>query len=935
MAIMQGLGQAIARIAGTVVDRFADRALVVVLSLTIGALLFRPIQSLGWWYLETIDPWGCLTDFAVRTAMASSAFYCITAMGVMRAQHLSNARGWVRSPPTWMVGLATGLVFVLGIPLFHLAYRSVFSLGGTLAIFDAIAPSVIAFFGSQWAYSFWAAKKSTVPVGLATLSQVPQADTAGGGESQLRRFLAWIHREEPITSATDDLFDMDVQAGRLVDRLLSPEFPGIGIVGEYGSGKSSLLGLVQASVRMKRIDTIHFCHINMWGKAGRSAVHSALSEAITILAPCLDVSSLIDLPLRYLLNSKGITGVFAGILSVLPGSLHTSDKLDRLDAILSAQEHRLVFLIEDLDRNNDDSEAVAAIAALLDRLNRLRHVIFVLTVGRTTLVPELLLRLCQHTVRLYAPSVRYRLQQLQDFRKLVPSHYSDDIDALQPGVRNERFLGTENSDAYLAENGYWAVKNLWRETYPDPVEDVAELLDTPRSLKAALREAWFSLSGLHGEIDPDDALVVAAFRVRVPDFHTGLMVHAHRIVDCTRRLIEDSRGSSESTKEALGKRDVLRGQLVGLLATLELPEGQQLAADRLMEFLFPGWAPDRIWTRSRTWSPQGVRYGRPVDYWRRLHEGRLRQDETPDQEVLRAISEWTLTKDDEQQDSLLPTRLLESVDFGERLQHLLTQQLDMADYHRLVEVVLDRYLSVHGNAANPRKCLALPVLSHVQDSVHLDPDVHWKAAVSWLRKAMAVSLRFANDVYEYFVMEAGKRHTCPEPGQTHAVYGKLAREQFAEHPAALVRVVDPGFAYSCYHFCVNLATEERHGAGFDPQGWHWFADLLLDAASVAPLTMVPQIAPFLADSEDLVPPGRRKYRLAVRTGEQLFTSRYTEVMRLFAGFELTAQLDSETEEMMRFLVPAAKTWVSQNVPEQTQQNETDRESHHNEHGEER
>ena len=46
-------------------------------------------------------------------------------------------------------------------------------------------------------------------------------------------------------------------------------------------------------------------------------------------------------------------------------------------------------------------------------------------------------------------------------------------------------------------------------------------------------------------------------------------------------------------------------------------------------------------------------------------------------------------------------------------------------------------------------------------------------------------------------------------------------------------------------------------------------------------------------------------------------------------------MDEETTDVLRFLVPAAKTWVSQNVPEQTQQNETDRESHHNEHGEER
>lgn len=71
-----------------------------------------------------------------------------------------------------------------------------------------------------------------------------------------------IFQNKPITSEEKDLFDYSYQK-QVLESAIENDARIIGIVGDYGTGKSSITKLLEKS-RKKKFDTI--VNINLWGQ---------------------------------------------------------------------------------------------------------------------------------------------------------------------------------------------------------------------------------------------------------------------------------------------------------------------------------------------------------------------------------------------------------------------------------------------------------------------------------------------------------------------------------------------------------------------------------------------------------------------------------------------------------------------------------------------
>lgn len=220
--------------------------------------------------------------------------------------------------------------------------------------------------------------------------------------------LAWVLEESPIRHPNQDIFDRATPALRIA-RLLGEKAPSsIGIVGPYGSGKSSLVNLVEHYLKCPPPERtsdksqhytgeIILCRVDGWGRTSGTVAPKILSLAIEEVKRHVDCTSVIALPENYrnaIAGASSVGGVFLSTL--LQGTQDPVSQLCRLDNILAAAKLRLVIILEDLDRNVGDKIIKNEMPALLDRLRILNNVSFILAIGSERQFSDILIRICDH-----------------------------------------------------------------------------------------------------------------------------------------------------------------------------------------------------------------------------------------------------------------------------------------------------------------------------------------------------------------------------------------------------------------------------------------------------------------------------------------------------------------------------------------------------------
>ena len=213
----------------------------------------------------------------------------------------------------------------------------------------------------------------------------PVAASVSSADSGAERLLAWLKQERPVRGQTDDRFSMSGRAARVLSALRSMERQTVGITGPFGSGKSSLVALVEelATTESATTPRLWFAKVSCWGFHDPDAAQEAvLQQVLKTMADELDVWTLRSLPEDYVKALSATSGWANLGLSILRPVAEPVAQLRRLSPVLNAVRARLVIVIEDVDRNGPGYD-FSHIQAMLHQFREVEGISFVLSADPT------------------------------------------------------------------------------------------------------------------------------------------------------------------------------------------------------------------------------------------------------------------------------------------------------------------------------------------------------------------------------------------------------------------------------------------------------------------------------------------------------------------------------------------------------------------------
>jgi len=721
------------------------------------------------------------------------------------------------------------------------------------------------------------------------------------------KVIKWLGKEEAITEPGRDLFDMAVQSRNISRLLLATPLKTVALVGEYGSGKSSILKMVDYYLKPEnrnkltqnngndKSDSVNqevnviTCTVAGWGFAKGSTAEHILECTINELSKHVDVSDLRIVPEQYVAAMGSANNVFLKIIAALATCWKSPlDILKRIDNVLIAIDKRLIIFLEDVDRNNIDEVFFNEIASLLDTLRQLKKVSFVFAIGQEYRAEEVLIKTAEHVENVPRLNCFDVLKTLESFRTYCIALCPVITSKIPKEFKRDR-IGWDRSEMIQAVAGIY-------DDSSKPIDAIVELTSNPRVLKHALRRTLTGWEKLAGEIDFNDLLIVNVLKVVDERIFSFIDKHIARL--CA--LATDNKKESQ---------DELRKKLEPeYTRATEKADYDFNAVSKLVDALFPrfigGSMTDELLRRDLT-SYQHVANDEPTKYWERIKRGELYDKEIADREILFSLDEWNK---DWQCKVFRDKNMREAILSAEEVFDKVRQFKEFIGAETLRALAQEQFqltLEKEKNKASHENCPA------VGQWWLLKPTDLDESCVKWLGeeicKAIPVSLRYANDLYHFWLEP--KRN--PQP-KLRAKIIEEAKQIYGSNPEALVRAIDPE-CYSVRHFARQYSEKEQGGPGFNPEEWQWLGDALIAGAKMNRDVIVPQIV-LLVGHIDIRPAkvtGKEySYELSIDLAKGLFGKKIKQFMELIAkGIDLS-NYDSEVRTYIELAQNCAKNWLA-------------------------
>lgn len=320
--------------------------------------------------------------------------------------------------------------------------------------------------------------------------------------------------EKPISSVHEDNYGREFIIDRLTNHLLGLKkevvFRRMALCGDFGSGKSSILNMVEESIgkQVKNNDKQWiFVHFDVWGRADETPNVQGvlLSSIIKQLTRYFETSNVQGLPNNYLATLKDAHHFTKLLVHLASASPDPIVQLASLNQLIKSNGYRLCVFIEDIDRNIDAIKATNALAPLLNNLKDNDHISFILSLGYSSNASHIINRVIDY--REDMPMTNFD-KPLQNFVEVLLRQSSDDNIKLF----NDSIVGNS-----LCKTSTYKSKVIYQQ--------LISLIETPRQFAGIKREVTSKWLTLQGELNFDDLLILSVLKIVHPIAFDFISLH--------------------------------------------------------------------------------------------------------------------------------------------------------------------------------------------------------------------------------------------------------------------------------------------------------------------------------------------------------------------------------------------------------------------------
>lgn len=675
--------------------------------------------------------------------------------------------------------------------------------------------------------------------GMLTSGKDPQSDTSGGetddspetessntllGTAESVESASWEEIETWLKSDASAKYDFlqNRDVAKRLSNLFRGQVRSVGLVGPYGAGKTSIVEWIESDLRRPSKTSPRFlvCKFSCWGfETSASVIHEMLADAIARVSLEIDTFDVESLPDSYRQTFAAAGDWFDRVSQILLGKRSPDEQFQRLSELLSPLNARILFIVEDLDRNDTRSFETEEVLAFLERLKQYKNLSFLLTGGLGSTIKIDFAKLCDHIEtlrlvdsRLAASLIRRVHARCRDVKAFPHIPIQDE---------DERTHWGDLSDSVSSELEEMTIQQA-----------VASLLQTPRALRHSLQRTHSAWSRLCGEVNLDQLIVLNVIRYGAPEAFDWLLSRWARFRSPpTKRNYGVDR--SEQFKESM------QNQWQVLIRDADW---NPQAVQRAIEFILPA---STAWlTDSNGYS---LRISQPLSegkYWIRAVNEAFSPGSITDQQVARDEKAWNEGKSPS---SDFVVGLSTSPDYSEAWVNLAGKQLGIKseDCTLLLTQVFDRICAENGVAASVHNGTFLDVWK-ITDAYSRSASVRHDWLEKHFAKAANVSLRMTSDLWHQFRINQHGGETVNRNLRISMINAIKASVDSGDR---LNELLDPDYPYTLYHLVFDSGKDERP-IGEVLADWGWIARPIQEAIEAGDETTILEAAILCAGRED-------------------------------------------------------------------------------------
>jgi hypothetical protein len=522
-----------------------------------------------------------------------------------------------------------------------------------------------------------------------------------------------------------------------------------------------------------------------------------LTEAIGQLEEIVDTFYVRSLPESYRETFSSGGEWLTSVSKIFFGQRDPISQFELLSGLLGSIGARLVFVVEDLDRNNSRTFDIQEVQAFLQQIKEFPNIAFVLTGGVESAGPIDYPKLCDHIEwvgGLEGADASLVIDQAWECcsdKTLFPCEIIEPPDG--------RIVATAINNLVMAGHVEMSI-----------TEAVARLLNTPRSLRLALARTYNAWGSISGEVNWSHLLLLNVLRVSAPECFSFMVKHWMRLRGGTDGSGVKFKNIVHDDWQKCARDAGWDSRAAALLMHTVLPSSEAWIA---------GAASERAGS-----AVQGLHKEK---YWRRALNEAVDENDCRDQMV---ISDWRKWQTDSVPESSLVTHLCSTRSYAAAWEELSAYLLP-SEHDRLL---LSKYLLASagrgGGSSDHRDdevvSLALRiVVRRVSDGA---------AARKWLEEIIAEAsqsrLYLLEDIWHLFVDRDGKEESFIAGEKRAELWCYLVqslRTSLVDRDA-VDRVVDSSHPMALRHLLY-----ESDNCDSDSKvnwiHWHWIVPVFCDS----------------------------------------------------------------------------------------------------------